>query len=104
MIEVVLTYDLVPGADQQAYLAWAKNAIGATMQQPGLIEFRAHRNLLGTPQVRTTTEWQSLADWETFWQGAWQPIEAALRTMATSVRVEFWGPSPVLPEPLHPGK
>jgi hypothetical protein len=31
MIEVVLTYDLVPGVDQQAYQAWAKNAIGVTM-------------------------------------------------------------------------
>jgi hypothetical protein len=94
----------VPGVDQQAYQAWAKNTIAALMRQPGLVEFRAYRNILGTPQVRTTIEWQSLADYEKYWQGAWQPVETELRTMATNIRVELWGPSPVVQEPLRPGK
>jgi len=42
MLEAVLTYDLVPGASQQAYQAWAKNAIGTTLRQTGLIEFRVN--------------------------------------------------------------
>jgi hypothetical protein len=52
MLEAVLTYDLVPGASQQAYQAWAKNSIGTTLRQAGLIEFRAHRNIFGLPQKR----------------------------------------------------
>ncbi len=104
MIQAVLTYDLVPSADQPAYLTWARNAIGLVMQQPGLIEFRAHRNLLGAPLFRVTIEWQSMADLEKFLLGAWQPVEAELRTMATNIRWEYWGPSPVVPEPLRPGK
>lgn len=104
MIQTVLTYDLVPGADQKAYQAWARNAIGISMQQLGLIELRAHRNLLGTPLFRVTSEWQSMADVEKFLLGAWQPVEAELRTMATNIRWEYWGPSPVVPEPLRPGK
>lgn len=69
MLEAVLTYDLVPGASQQAYQAWAKNSIGTTLRQAGLIEFRAHRNILGSPQVRITAVWHSMADMEKFWLG-----------------------------------
>jgi hypothetical protein len=103
MVQQVMTYDLALGVDQQAYQAWAKSTVGTMMRQPGLVEFRAYRNMLGTPQVRTTTEWQSLADYEKFSLGAWQPLEAELRTMATHIRVELWGPSPLVPEPLRPG-
>jgi hypothetical protein len=103
MLEAVLTYDLVPGASQQAYQAWAKNAIGTTLRQAGLIEFRAHRNILGSPQVRVTAVWHSMADMEKFWLGDWQPAEAELRTMATNLKWEYWGTSPVVPEPLRPG-
>jgi Antibiotic biosynthesis monooxygenase len=104
MIQQVMTYDIVPGVDQQAYQAWTKATIGTMMRQSGLVEFRAHRNMLGTPQVRTTTEWQSLADFEKFWLGPWQPIDAELRKFATNIRVELWGPSPNVPEPLRPSK
>ncbi len=99
-----MTYDLGPSVDRQAYQAWSKRTIGALMQQSGLLEFQAYRNMLGTPQIRTTIDWQSLADYEKYLQGAWQPVEAELRTMATNIRVELWGPSPLVPEPLRPGK
>jgi hypothetical protein len=104
MVQQVMTYDLMPSVNQQAYLAWSRKTIAALMQQPGLVEFRAHRNMLGTPQIRTTIEWASLADFEKYWQGAWQPVDAELRTMATSISVELWGPSPLVPEPLRPSK
>lgn len=42
MLEAVFTYDLVPGMSQQVYQAWAKNAIGTTLRQTGLIEFRVN--------------------------------------------------------------
>jgi heme-degrading monooxygenase HmoA len=64
MIEVTQTYDLLPGIDQQAYGQLAKKAVAAMLQAPGLVEFRANRNMLGSPQVRTTAVWQSLDDWE----------------------------------------
>ena len=104
MFEVNLMYDFVPGVDQAAYLEWAKKAIGVVAQSPGLVEFRAHRNALGSPYVRTTTVWNSQADWVNFTESAnWQEIEAELRgRFAVNIKVELWGPSPVLPEPLRP--
>jgi hypothetical protein len=65
MIEVDMRYDLLPGIDLRAYEAWAKKVIGTILQAPGIVEFRASRNMLGSPSVRATTVWQAMADWPT---------------------------------------
>jgi hypothetical protein len=67
-------------------------------------EFRANRNVLGSPQVRTVSTWRSLEDWARFNQGPWQSLQAELRGFATNIRVEIWGPSPILVEPIRPAK
>jgi heme-degrading monooxygenase HmoA len=106
MIEVALLYDLDRGVDQKAYAEWAKKTIGQVLRSPGLIEFRAQRNLLGSPQIRSISVWESLADWQNFSQSeTWQAAEAELRgKFASALRVELWGPSPMVPDPLKPGK
>ena len=66
---------------------------------------RVHRNLLGSPQVRLTLVWQTLADWAKFAEGAErQKLDSELLQFATNIHIEHWGPSPVVPEPLRPGK
>ncbi|MGF6598711.1 heme-degrading monooxygenase HmoA [Paraburkholderia sp. GAS448] len=102
MIEVTNTYDLQTGVDLQAYGDWAKRAAAAIVRQPGLVELRANRNMLGAPQIRTTTCWQSASDWAKFADGPWHEMEQELRTFVTNFKVEIWGPSPVLPAPLRP--
>jgi quinol monooxygenase YgiN len=104
MVEGNVTYDFLPNVDLKAYSAWAKRTIEAMMKAPGLIEFRAHRGLMAPAQVRTTTVWQSMAEWATFIEGPWQQMETELRSFATNIKSEVWGPSPVVPEPLRPGK
>jgi heme-degrading monooxygenase HmoA len=104
MVEANVTYNLVPNVDLKAYAVWAKKAIDTTLHAPGLIEFRAHRGLMSKAQVRTTTVWQSMADWAKFLEGPWQQLEAELRTQATNLRSDLWGPSAMVPEPLRPGK
>ena len=104
MIEVNTTWDLIPDADQEAYGEFAKKAIGTILKAPGLIEFRASRNMLGAPQVRTTSVFRTLSDWAGFADSdKWRGLEAELRNFATNIRVEIWGPSPLLPEPVRPG-
>jgi len=75
MLEVCVAYDLLPGVNQDSYGAWAKKAISTTFAQPGLVEFRAHRNIMGSPEVRTTSVWRSGADWIAFAEG-WQRTSA----------------------------
>jgi hypothetical protein len=104
MIEVNTTYEFLPNLDQQAYGEFAQNAIGTILKAPGLIEFRANRNLLGSPLVRTTSVFRSLSDWASFTESdEWKKLDAEFRSFVTDIRVEIWGPSPVLPEPVRPG-
>jgi hypothetical protein len=104
MIEVDLKYDFLPGVDQQAYQAWAKKAIGTVLQSPGIVEFRASRNMVASPQVRATSVFKTMADWGNFAESAgWLALKAELSDQfATNVCVDIWGPSPVVPEPLRP--
>jgi hypothetical protein len=104
MIEVVKTYDLLPGIDRQSYLAYAKRTFATMLKAPGLVEVRAYRSLLGSPQVRLTLVWQTLADWATFAESPErQGLDSELFTFAANISVELWGPSPAVLEPLRPG-
>lgn len=105
MIEVDMTYDFSPGMNQEAYGEFVKRAIATVLQAPGLVEFRASRSLLGSPQVRSTTVWQTLADWARFSESSgWPALEVEFRSFAANIRVEIWGPSPIVAEPLRPPK
>jgi len=105
MIENNTIYELRPNLDQQAYGEWAKKTIGVILQAPGVVEFRANRNLLGSPQVRSTIVFQTLTDWAKFVDtDEWRTLEAELRAFATDIHIEVWGPSPVLPEPVRPSQ
>jgi antibiotic biosynthesis monooxygenase (ABM) superfamily enzyme len=104
MIEVNKTYDLLPGIDQQAYLEYSKRALATMLKAPGLVEIRAYRSLLGSPHVRLTLLWQTLADWAKFAESRErQMLDSELLKFATGIGLELWGPSPAVPEPLRPG-
>jgi heme-degrading monooxygenase HmoA len=104
MIEVHVSYDLVSGADDKAYEQWMKRAIVPVLKSEGIVEVRAYRNLLGSPQVLVVLVWKSLADWARIAEGSdWGALINELRSsLATHLRIDIWGPSPVVPEPVHP--
>jgi hypothetical protein len=105
MIEVNKTYDLLPDIDQQAYLEYGKRAFATILKAQGLVEIRAFRSLLGSPQVRLALMWQTLADWAKFAESPErQKLDAELFRFATNIGVELWGPSLATPRPLRPGK
>ncbi len=103
MIEVVFTYNFHSGINEDAYAGIARQATKLMRSAPGFIEFRAHRNLLGSPHVRRTSVWRSLADWAALAQEPeFQQLTAEFRTFVTKLEVQIWGPSPLVPEPLKP--
>ncbi len=104
MVETHVCYDLLPNIDQKAYAATVRKVVEATLKAPGVVEFRAHRGFVAPAQVRGTTVWQTFTDWAKFLEGPWQQLEAELRVYATNIKVEVWGPSPIMPEPLRPAK
>jgi len=103
MIEIVTTYDLRHEIDQDAYRAYVNKAVDLELYAGGFVELRAHRNISGSPQVRVTHVWKSLADWAKFVDSAEsRALDSEFRSFVTNVEVQIWGPSPVMPEPLRP--
>lgn len=103
MIEATFTYDFLPSIDEKAYAKLARSATKMMLAAPGFIEFRAHRNLVGSPTVRRSSVWESLAHWAMLTQEPeFQKITAEFRTYVTNLEVQLWGPSPLVPEPIRP--
>ena len=110
MIEVNITYEFLPGIDQQAYGKNSKKWVETMLQVPGLVELRSQRNILGSPSVRLTLVWKTLADWAKFAESAerWA-IDAELGNCATKIRIKhkdrdlgaFAGRSPSLSVPVN---
>lgn len=99
-----MTWNLRPGIDVAAYTNFSRDAVSQVLKATGFREFRAHRNMLGSPHVRATYVWQSLVDWANYQQtDEWQALMPRLNEYATHVEVQVWGPSPVMPESLRPG-
>jgi quinol monooxygenase YgiN len=104
MVLGVLKYDIHPDKSE-AFLKWAEGAIKRCMSVPGVVEFRSYRGAAGAPQVVSTHEFADMSAW-----AAWSSSEevqkafAELHTLAVNVTTELWGPSPVVPLPVRPGK
>ena len=103
MIEVAFTYDFLPDIDEKAYTSLVRRATALMIAADGFVEFRAHRNLTGSPQVRRTSVWKSLLHWAAIAQTPeFQDITAEFRTFVTNLDVQLWGPSPLTPSPIKP--
>lgn len=102
-IEVVHKYDVLANADPQRYAELMKKVVAALLRAPGLMEIRANRNLLGSSEVRATSVWERLADWEAARETEeLMALEAESRRYVTGMSVELWESSNLLPQPLRP--
>ena len=104
MVLYIMKWDIHPDK-AEAYLKWTGEAIKRTVGVKGVVEFRAYRPASGAGQVGTTYEFADMANW-----AAWhaneniQKVLDELHTLALNVTSELWGPSPVVPAPIRPGK
>ncbi len=104
MVLYVVKWNLHPDK-AEAYAKWAKSAVERQMAVKGVVEFRAYRAAAGTRRIVATYEFADMATW-----AAWESHEDIQKTrneldaLATDVTTELWGPSPVVPKPIRPGK
>jgi quinol monooxygenase YgiN len=101
MVLYVAKYNIHPDKSER-YLEWAQNAIPRTMAVAGVTELRGYRVAGGTGQIAATFEFADMAAWA-IWHGN-EDIQQALtelRTVATDVTTELWGPSPMTPQPVR---
>ena len=103
MVIYVMKWDILP--DVEAYTKWTESAIKRVIGAPGVVEFRAYRSAAGASQAVVTYEFEDMAAWAT-WDANEdvQNVKAELHRFATNVSTELWGPSPIVPEPIRPGK
>ncbi len=103
MVLYVLQWDILT-ARAETYPQWAQGVIPRTLGVPGVVEFRAYRPATGTHQVVITYEFANMADW-----AAWQSSETIQQILdevhlyTTNLKIEVWGPSPIVPQPIRPG-
>lgn len=104
MVLQVMKWDIHPDKTE-AYLKWTESAVKRIIAAPGVVEFRAYRPATGASQAVTTLEFADMAAWAA-WQSDedMQKVLAELHTLALNVNIEVWGPSPVVPVPIRPGK
>jgi len=102
MVLFIMKWDIHPDKVEE-YTTWTQSAIPRTMSAPGVIEFRAYRTAAGDSQAIVTYEFADMVDWAK-WQvhEDSQAVLAELHTVALNVKMELWGPSPVVPEPIRP--
>ncbi len=100
----VMKWDVHPDK-VEAYLKWTEGAIKRALGAPGVVEFRAYRFAVGDRQVVITYEFADLAAWAAWRDNAdVKKVLDELHTLALNVTSELWGPSPVVPKPIRPGK
>ena len=104
MVLYVAKYDINPDK-VEAYNEWGKTAIPRILAAPGVVEFRGYRPVTGASQVAVTIEFADLAAWTAWYTDEdMQKLLGELRTYEINVSWELWGPSPITPEPVHPGE
>ena len=106
MIEVHISYNVKTGIDDLGYFEWIKKAIVPALKSRGAVEVRAYRNIKESQGVLVVVMWEKLEGWTEFsqsegWSSFINPLQS---TFATDVRIDVWGPSPLIPAPLRPPK
>ena len=104
MVLYVMKWNIHPDK-VEAYTKFTQSAIRRTLAVKGVVEFRGYRPATGAHEVVITYEFADIAAW-----AAWhsneevQKVVSEVRTLAIDITSELWGPSPVVPAPIRPGK
>ena len=90
MLKVDLTYDLSPIYDMASYGEWARCSAGVIKNQPGMVKFRGHRNVFGTPRICTSSVWRRPEDWDRFTKSTdWLLMREELNSFASDLKVDI---------------
>jgi quinol monooxygenase YgiN len=104
MVLYVSKYNIHPDK-REAYTKFTQSAIRRVLAVPGVVEFRGYRPATGAHEVVTTYEFADFAAWAAWYSN--EEVQKAVnegRTLAIDWTSELWGPSPVVPTPIRPGK
>ena len=87
------------------YGEWARESTRRTLGVPGCVEFRAWRPVTGNTETVITYEFPDLSAWAKWRESAEvQAVTDEMRPFVSDLVIELWGPSPVVPAPIRPGR
>ena len=104
MVLYVIRFDVLPDK-MDKYPKWIENYYRLTLAVRGVEEMRAYRTLASSQgHVIATYEFKNMETWAK-WRSHKEIIKFLdeLKKFVTNMTFELWGPSPIVPEPLHPG-
>ena len=56
---------------------------------------------MGNPQIKTSIYWKEATHWANFAKSdEWRALEKELRELVSDIKIELWGPSRLLSEPV----
>lgn len=102
MVQFVLKWNIHPDK-VEAYTEWAQSTLTRIVSVGNVVELRGYRAATGSSQIVATLEFAHMGDWADWYRhDTVQDIFLELRTMATGVTTELWGPTPLTPKPIRP--
>ncbi len=101
MVESLITYNIRPGVDEDLYWEIVQKLIKTLVKDQKIKEFRAYENLMGDPQIKASVFWNEATHFANFAKSdEWRDLLREMRSVVSDIKIELWGPSRYLPEPV----
>jgi quinol monooxygenase YgiN len=99
-IEMSIIFNLRPDVDSTSIQKWANKAIQMIAAAHGCVKFAFFRNSLDLAQIKLTSWWTTMADWDVFTKSKeWQGILFELYSkFATDINTDIWNLLPMTEE------
>ncbi len=101
MVESLITYNIRPEVTEEDYWNTVQQLITTLVKDKKIKEFRAFENLMGDPQIKASVYWNEATHFANFAKSdEWRDLLRDMRKVVTDIRIELWGPSRYLPDPV----
>lgn len=101
MVESLITYNIRQEVPEEHYWEVVQGMITTLVKDKMIKEFRAFENLMGEPHIKCSVFWEEATHFANFVKSEqWHNIHKDLRKVARDIKIELWGPSRLLPDPV----
>jgi hypothetical protein len=101
MVESLITYNIRPEVTEEEYWDTVQRLITTLVKDKKIKEFRAFENLMGDPQIKASVYWNEATHFANFAKSdEWRELLREMRKVVSDIKIELWGPSRYLPEPV----
>ncbi|PWK46338.1 hypothetical protein [Pleionea mediterranea] len=101
MVESQISYNIRPNVTEEEYWNTVQTLITTLVKDKKIKEFRAFENLMGDPQIKASVYWNEATHFANFAKSdEWRNLLREMRKVVSDIKIELWGPSRYLPDPV----